>query len=212
MHATIGDENLHGAALRSHTDDVAQRRTGSARDDAHHPGQFRQRALSRRIEQALGFQLRAQFSKLGSEVTLAGELSGTGDELELPTRGVQRQGPTEPNPGSVFQRRLGAPNVRREHHPPQLRRVFLVVQREIHVPLRAPHVRELPFDQYVRPVVLECQANRSVDFGHAEDTFLAVMVLALKTLEQWHLRHACNLAAINPMKKGTVPFLLRWSR
>ena len=73
--------------------------------------------------------------------------------------------------------------------------------------LGAPDIRKLALDEDLAPVVLEGVANGAVDFAHAEDTFIVIMALALKTIEQRHLRHAQNLAAINPMKKGTVPFL-----
>jgi hypothetical protein len=33
------------------------------------------------------------------------------------------------------------------------------------------------------------------------------MAFALKTLEERHLRHARNVAAINPLKKAPGPFL-----
>jgi len=75
------------------------------------------------------------------------------------------------------------------------------------VPLRAPDVRQLAFDEHVRPVVFEREPDRAVDFRHPEYTFLAVMALTLKTLEERHLRHARTVAAINPLKKGTVSFL-----
>ena len=69
---------------------------------------------------------------------------------------------------------------------------------------RAPDIGELTFDEHAPPVVFQRGANRAVDFAHAEDTFIAVMVTTLKTLEERHLRHELNLAAFNLMTKGTV--------
>ena len=196
----------HRTALRGHANDVMHGGAAAARNHADDSRQLWKRTLAPLVEQPLGLELLTQLAKLRRQVTFACESRGARDQLELPPSRIQRERSAEANPCAIFERRLRSPHIRLEHDAAQLSRVFFVVEREIHVSFGAPHIGELAFDQYVRPLVLERDADGAVDFGHAEYTFIPIMAFALKTLEERHLRHAGTVAAIKLAKKGPVLF------
>ena len=145
----VGDQDLHGAALRSHANDVPQGSARSARDDADPTRKRGQRALSLRVEQAFGFELRTQPSELSCEVALARELRRASDQLKLAARRIERKRPAKADAGPIFERCLGPADVGLKHDTSQLCGVFLVVEREIDVTLRAPYVGQLALDEHL---------------------------------------------------------------
>ena len=125
-------------------------------------GSAAQRALSLRVEQAFGFELRTQPSELSCEVALARELRRASDQLKLAARRIERKRPAKADAGPIFERCLGPADVGLKHDTSQLCGVFLVVEREIDVTLRAPYVGQLALDE---PGVREIPERSSTCFA-----------------------------------------------
>ena len=156
----------------------------------------------------LAFELRLELPELSCEVSFTRKLRGPRDELKLTSRLIERERAPKSHPSPVLEGGLGSPHVRTEHDPSKLRRLLFVVQGEIDVALlRTPYVGELTFDQHAPPVVLEGRPNRTVDFTDAEYTLFTIVIVLFEALEERHLRHAQNLAAIHNSTKGSCSFL-----
>jgi hypothetical protein len=132
------------------------------------------------------------------QVARAGRQGDPGDELVVAARLVERQLTAHAYDGTPLESGLGAPRVGAEHHPPQLRRLALVVEREVYVSARrALDVRELSFDPDVAKLSLEARPHRAVDLGYPQDRGLLrfLFLEAVEEVERHRRAHPTPKAA-----------------
>ena len=189
--------------------DVAQGRRRKRGDDADLLRVFRDRALGRRIEQALFLQLLLQAQEALEQGPKPRPAHRLDVELEASARFVQGDQRSRLDALAVGQVPVQVRRAALEHDAIHLR--GLVLEGEIQVAGgRRPQVRDLAGDPLQREAALEHVARAAQQLRHAQDRRLARGKVKLHDAGETTLIHTLNGSPVTARKKSArSPILIR---